>query len=123
METLNNQKMLKRIIIILNIIPLLSTIGLYIYIIVFYAIFKKLAPFDPKMLSIFFYEFITYSYIISIFTSLIVVILLIINFILKICNKDFIKNNNLIVWSILNNMVFWIVFFGDRQGYSFWFFD
>ncbi len=115
--------MLKRIIIILNIIPLLSTIGLYIYIIVFYAIFKKLAPFDPKMLSIFFYEFITYSYIISIFTSLIVVILLIINFILKICNKDFIKNNNLIVWSILNNMVFWIVFFGDRQGYSFWFFD
>lgn len=85
--------MLKKIIIILNILPLFSIIGVYVYILIFYLFFGKFVPLDSKDLNLFFYRFITYSYGTSILLTIPMVFLLVLHFMLKIWNKDFIKNN------------------------------
>lgn len=121
MDPLKTNKM-KKVIIILNIIPWLSTLMVYAYILIFYMTFKKLAPLDPKDLSPFLCQSITYLYGISILLTFPVLLLVVVNFILKFWSKDFIKNNKLILWTIISYAFFWIIIL-LKDYYSFWFFD
>lgn len=111
---------MKKFIVLSNIIIGLSYISLYIYILIFYFKFGKIATLDPKELKAdFFYEIILFLQLFAVFFFLIIFIIMIVNFV--ITRKMTFKK--LLLFSILNSFLFFVLYFFDFGNLQSWFFD
>ena len=111
---------MKKIIIVFNIIVALSYISLYSYISVFYIKFGKLATLDPKDLEC----NIVYQTIL--FLQLFACFLIIVMFLMWIINSIIRRNiiiNKLVVLTLINALVFFVLYHFDFGNLQSWFFD
>jgi hypothetical protein len=111
---------MKKIIVFSNIMLMLSYILLYVYILVFYIAFGKLATLDPKDLNCdIIYKVIIFLYLFAFLLIIIIPLAWVISCIVK--RK--IIFNHLVLFSLLNSLLFLILCYFDFGNLQSWFFD